>query len=132
MIKYTIISLVVLLTFSCHSTKKIEKNIETTVENTNSDLGNNFRFIVSFYSPGNGIDRKMKQRYEEFLANNYPKVIYEKINWGKEGEIDFCFMLNEFDEEKKKEFLESSKEILSNSSRIHMYENTPCKHKKSP
>ena len=132
MIKYTVLSLVVLLFFSCHSTKKIEKNVETTIENVNSDLVNNFRFIVSFYSPGNGIDRKMQQKYQEFIANNYPKVIFEKIKWGKEGEIDFCFKLNELDEEKKKQFVKNSKEILSNSNRVHIYENTPCKHKKSP
>jgi hypothetical protein len=130
-LSYVIIVLAGLLTFSCVCTKNVKSDETTTTENMKSDSVTYFRFIVSFYSPGNGVDHKMKQKYVEFITKNYPNIIIEKTKWGKEGEIDFCFQLNELEENRKQQFVKESKELLSSSSRVHIYENAPCKHDKS-
>tara|TARA_B100000795_G_C22782854_1_gene433215 strand:+ start:1517 stop:1921 length:405 start_codon:yes stop_codon:yes gene_type:complete len=124
--------LVIVLLFSCRGTKDIRRDTGATTETTIADSLDNYGLIVSFYSPGNGIDHKMKQKYVDFITNNYPKIIYEKIKWGREGEIDFCFQFNELTENQINQFIKESKEVLSNSSRVHISKNSPCSNKKSP
>ena len=88
-----------------------------------------YGLVVSFYSPGNGIDQRAKSEYIKFLSSNYPALAYEKTSWGREGEIDFCFLLDELTEIQKSQFIKKSKELLSNSKKIHIYENKACTHK---
>ena len=127
-----ILILVVLLTLSCSSTKNANDAAATVTETANSDSADNFSLIVSFYSPGNGIDHKMKKEFLAFLTNNYPKVVYQGTKWGKEGEIDFCLQLDELTESQKEQFVKESRELLSKSNRVHIYENMPCRNKKTP
>ena len=124
--------ILVLLTLSCSSTKIVNDTTETVAENGNSDSKNNYSLIVSFYSPGNGIDGKVKKEYTVFLTNSYPKVVYEEAKWGKEGEIDFCFQLDELTESQKEQFIKESLELLSKSKKVNTYQNAPCRNKKSP
>ena len=121
---------------SCKSTKDTTnlsdnstKTKETTTSTQKNDSVGNYRFIVSFFSPGNGIDHKMKREYEGFISSYKKQITYEQARWGKEGEVDFCFELKELSENEQKEFVKKSKELLSKSSRIHIYENAPCRHK---
>lgn len=129
--RYVLSMLTVLLIFSCGSTKNVNTEAVTKTDTTISDAAGNYGLVVSFYSPGNGIDHKMKQEYAEFLTTNYPKTNYETIRWGKEGETDFCFQLNDLKENERELFVKESRELLSKSSRVHIYENVPCRNKKT-
>lgn len=88
------------------------------------------RLIVSFYSKGSGIDSKSKDLYLNYLDSiakqDGLKLNYTAISWGKEGEVNFCFMLNEYNSEKQIDFINDSKLILKEGRNIHFYENQPC------
>jgi len=126
--KYAILFLAVLLMLSCSSSKKAQSDT-TKTEDVKDNKQDNYRLTVVFFSPGNGIDHKMKQKYVEFIRDNYPKVVYENTQWGKEGEVTFCIPLNELEGKEKDQFVKESKELLSASSRVHIYENAPCGNK---
>ena len=124
----SIILVIFLLFFACKGTKETTNLPDKEVASKETNEGN-YRLVVSFFSPGNGIDHKMKREYVEFIANYKAKISYEQIGWGKEGEVDFCFSLKELYIKEQDEFVKKSKELLSKSNRIHIYENAPCRHK---
>lgn len=68
-----------------------------------------YRLSVSFISIGAGIDRKAKPQYSkyiiEFAQKNKIKLNCEIVNWGREGEVDYCFELTELDEKQQELFL---------------------------
>lgn len=121
MYKLIYIILIGLLASSCNSSKS------TSTESDN--LEENYGLVVSFYSPGNGIDRKMKNAYIDFIGSYKVKINYETIKWGKEGEVDFCIALTELSKKQKKDFVQKSKELLAESTKVHIYEGAPCRHK---
>ena len=50
------------------------------------------------------------------------KFLYEKKYWGREGEVNFCFMLNELNKDNQEKFILESKNLLSNSTRVRFKE----------
>ena len=130
-LKYGICLLCVSFMLSCSSTKKIKSDdTAKATEAKKTDSPDNYRLIISFFSPGNGIDHKMNKKYTEFIANNYPKLVYQSTPWGKEGERDYCFSLTELKQAEIDQFVKESKEMLAASNRVHIYENKPCRDKK--
>jgi hypothetical protein len=125
----TITAFAAILT-SCKSKDKTPKQTTNTSSNTAPVDSANYRFIASFFSPGNGTDHDTKEKYDKFLLNSYPSVIYERIGWGREGEYDLCFKLSELSAKEQLKFIEKSKEILNKSDRVNVLENVPCQHKK--
>lgn len=119
----------ILFVFSCNANKLVNKETNKLDEKVAVESTDNYRFIVSFYSPGNGIDTKMKESYLDFIGNNYPIIKFEKTNWGREGEVDFCFLLDELNENDQVKFITESNNILSNSERVNVYENVPCRNR---
>lgn len=111
---------------ACSMGKKAELNQTVAAENS-STKDSSFRFVVSFISIGSGIDRKAKSQYEQFLkdfeSKNNVNISYEKKYWGREGEVNFCFMLNELKKEEQESFILQSKNLLANSTRIRFKEN---------
>lgn len=62
------------------------------------------KFKISFLSYGTGIDYRQKTVLDS-LVNLYAascNIIYYKKNWGREGEIDYCF--SQFDSDCEKNF----------------------------
>lgn len=113
---------------SCHNSQKSTQQDQGS-EIPNSDPQTTYRLIVSFYSPGNGIDHEMLQSFSSFLSEKHPGLTYEKANWGKEGERDYCFLLNELNSKQQEDFIEEAKEVLFPSEKVRVKENQPCKHK---
>ena len=83
-----------------------------------------YRLIVSFFSPGNGIDRKAKDAMFKMIKEDYSQVSYETKNWGKEGEVDFAFKLTELNEKQQVKFVEKVKTAVNNSERVRIHENS--------
>src|SRR6185503_10536349 len=58
----------------------------------------NYRLIVSFYSICCGINGEAKEKVDEFVSNyerdKRTRLARETVNWGREGEIDYCFRLS--------------------------------------
>ena len=111
-------------TNSCKSRKK-EKEATTIVTNKNSN------FIVSFYSPGNGIDYKTANEFIAFLDSYVPKIPYTIIHWGREGETDYCIDLTGLNKEEQNVFKEKAKAIVSKSDRVNISENEKCREVKA-
>lgn len=63
------------------------KTTSTTVETVQQPK----TVVVTFFSKGGGIDREAKREFEELLASiqKDEKLKIEKVNWGREGEIDY-------------------------------------------
>ena len=58
------------------------------------------------------------------------QLSYETTNWGREGEVDYCFKLTELDKKKQKLFIIETKEILKTSSLVRYKENITCRQNK--
>ena len=89
------------------------------------------RLIVSFSSPGNGIDYKVKKEIDECITS-YEKdkdvrLAKEERHWGKEGELDYCFKLSELSKEEQEDFVSRIKSLVKKSKRTGLVENAPCR-----
>ena len=112
---------------------------QSTSENSmtfhsNAPKDQNYRLIVSFISIGEGIDakgREMLDRTVESWNKKLGKTIeMESVPWGREGEVDFCFILNELTPEEQVSFVNEIKTIYKDKTLIQVSENQPCKHKR--
>lgn len=112
---------------ACHNAKKTHVDQPVSTE---QETGN-MRFIVSFISIGSGTDREAIRQFEayvlKFEEKNKVKLNVQKTNWGREGEIDYCFKLSEVKAKQQEAFIEETKELLKNSTRVRYMENSPCK-----
>ncbi len=102
-------------------------NTTATVSTTPKD--DNVRFVVSFYSKGEGIDNKVNEAFVKFLASYTKKIVYEPTHWGREGEIDYCLKLSELPHAEQVDFIKKAKDLLSKSALVHVNENAKCVHK---
>lgn len=126
---YIILSISTL--FACNNVKKVNQNGATDSIISNSTNSNGkYRFIVSFISIGSGIDLKSKQMLNEFITNyeqsNNVKITFNSTNWGKEGEVDYCFLLLELNSKKQEKFIAEAKDILKNCLLVRYKENDSC------
>ena len=91
-----------------------------------------YRFIVSFISKGGGTDRNARQQFVQF-AEDYGKkkgikIKAETINWGREGETDYCLKLSELNKREQKKFIDETKALLKTSELVRYNENEKCRH----
>ena len=63
------------------------------------------------------------------LKNNV-KIISEISQWGREGDVDYCFKLTELNILQQDKFIKEAKELLNSYSLVKFYENTTCKRKR--
>lgn len=87
--------------------------------------------VISFYSKGQGVNAKAVETIENFLKE-YPLKVhhdipYNKISWGREGEIDFCISLAELKGEDRRIFVEKIRELIKQFELINFFENHPCR-----
>jgi len=104
----------------------------TTTITATQPQNDNVRFIVSFYSIGQGIDLKANDEFVKFLDSYQKKISYTPTHWGREGEIDYCLALTELSASEQTEFVKKANEILSKSNLVHQKENAKCEHKALP
>lgn len=89
-----------------------------------------FRLVVSFYSKGEGIDYKMRKQFEGFMADAQTA---RKLNlnplsvpWGREGEVDFCLLLNELNPRQQKEVIAEIQKMMEGHELVRITENSRC------
>ncbi|UPT68268.1 MAG: hypothetical protein M0D57_06380 [Sphingobacteriales bacterium JAD_PAG50586_3] len=87
------------------------------------------RLNVSFYSPGSGINYLAARKLDAFLtkyeSENPGAVTVYKSAWGREGEVDYCFKMN--DKSKGDGFVKQVQDLLKGEDRINYKENTTCR-----
>ncbi len=86
-------------------------------------------FTISFYSIGTGIDQGAKNLVDNTI-NSYKKkghpIICTTSQWGREGEIDYCFTLQNLAPEIYKT-LGNELSTQLNGKQVHIKEKTECK-----
>ncbi len=120
--------IIVTTVLSCNTSKKAEKEAITINSETKEPLTS---FTVSFISIGAGTDYTARSSFNDFISSfeqaNNIKLMYETINWGREGETDYCFDLKTFYPSLQDKFITESKEHLASSTLIRYIENKDCK-----
>ena len=94
----------------------------------------NYRLIVSFYSICCGINGKAKEKLDEFVSNyerdKRTRLARETVNWGREGEIDYCFKLSGLRSREENRVVSEIKKLVKGFDLVHIQENAPCKNKR--
>jgi hypothetical protein len=101
---------------------------ETSLNDTNVPI--TYRVIVSFVSFGAGIDSETREKFTAFLDNDPKKPVYEAIGWGREGEVDYCLLLKEYQPADQKVLISQIKTLVEKSDRVRVEEYKPCTHKR--
>lgn len=85
-----------------------------------------YRLTVSFYSIGQGINTNRHEKFQTLLSNYNPKIKYELVKWGREGEVDYCLKLSELTAAQQEEFVSKVKEVVMPL--VNVSENAKCLH----
>ncbi len=103
---------------------------KTTIEN-NDEV---YDMIISFISKGAGTDRELKpkidQIIEDFSAKNNVSLDFEKVGWGREGEVDYNFMFKNLSTAQKKDFIAQIKAAVGSSDMVFVAFNKKSVHKR--
>lgn len=126
--KHSLYCLLFLALGACTHSKKVAQT--TPVSRIEATDSSKYRFGISFYSIGTGIDAAAKQQMMDYIRQFEQKegvtLTYEKYAWGKEGEQDYCFRLHELSPVKQEYFITQMKEMLKKSTRVHYKEYSAC------
>ncbi len=130
----TLFFLASLASLACMSCKAKKETLKTT-ESTATSVANTpdapiaFRLIVSFISKGAGTDYEKKAAFLSYVDSHAKKPAYKIINWGREGETDYCFNLAELTAKKDLiTFIEDIKKIAAGTDMLIISENAECTH----
>ncbi|MES2513365.1 MAG: hypothetical protein V4580_04445 [Bacteroidota bacterium] len=127
-------SLISLACISCKSKKEASKSADTAPVTSTAPAGPDaqvtYRLLVSFTSKGAGTDGDKRTSFLTYVESHPKKPTYKTVNWGREGETDYCFNLTELASKKEMtEFIENVKKLTAGSDRIIVSENAECQHK---
>ncbi len=133
--KYTLFAFSLLALIACRSSQKIIENKSEDQATQSMILPDSiYRFGLSFFSSGSGIDLNGENLFnrliQEFNEKNNVKISPEIINWGREGETKYCLKLSELSKQQQEQFIKETKELLKNAVHIRYSENSICTHKK--
>ena len=81
------------------------------------------RLVVSFISKGAGIDLKSQENIQSYIDKHRKKPVFEERRWGREGEVDYVFKLNELNADEQKVFIEEVKKLIVNADMVSVREN---------
>ena len=121
--KIVIFLSIAMIAFSCKTSKNNQKSVSPDT----------YRLIVSFISKGQGVDKTTFNAFESLIVTfnekNNVKLVYDKYTWGKEGEFDCCFKMNDVKKGKQEDFVTAVKNVTKNSTSVIIKENEVCSHK---
>jgi hypothetical protein len=108
------------------------KNVENTtaVQDSVEPADTNvYRLVIMFYSIGNGVETPLINAYEDSIgaySTEIGKSIdYKRTAWGREGETDIIFRLNELNLAQQQDFIDRTRSILGKGKWVNVYENYP-------
>ena len=107
---------------------------KSTPANQNDQDNITYDLIISFISKGAGIDHSLKDKIDaiitEFNNKNNVDLKYDKTGWGREGEVDYNFILKNLSTDQKKSFISSIKEAIGSSDMAQLTFNQKSVHKR--
>jgi hypothetical protein len=109
----------------------VEGNTEKPKSNDQGIKG----LVVSFYSMGGGIDLDAARKFDTWISGyktqSGKSVAFEKIGWGREGEVDFCVQLESINQAEAQQFVDEAKGNVSQCKLMHFSVNGVCKRKRN-
>ena len=117
------------------ATKESQANasLVTAPVESKQDTGSTdtYRFVVSFYSSGEGTEGDQISRLEKFISDYgiqiKKEISFEKTQWGREGEVNYCLKLSGFSPADQLHFMDEAKNILKSAKRVRFSENAVCR-----
>lgn len=86
-----------------------------------------FRLMVTFISIGAGTDPDGKNRLDAYILDYKTRTgkspAYVMIPWGREGEVDCCFSLNELSAPEQEQFIAGLRNTMTGRELIQISEN---------
>lgn len=137
--------IVIILLASCNSNKQVSSNnsvnnselLENKLSTTDEknikveDTLTKYSFVVSFTSRGEGINGTAKNSFDdlikEFELKNKVKINFKLNYWGREGETEYCFDLNNLNSIQRNNFVSQAKELLKSADLVGLTENKNCR-----
>jgi hypothetical protein len=121
-LKFLLLSVFSFVLLSCKQEESIYKNSESKAPLSN--------LKVSFISIGSGIDnsgvQQLEQLISQFEQKQQVKLVTAVLNWGKEGERDYCIDCSSLSVEKKSELKQSISELFLSRKTIRITSDVPC------
>lgn len=129
--RYLLIPIVFLCLMACKNSEKANKE-ESKVTSLSVNSDSICRFQVSFISIGSGPDRQAKKRFNEFITDfnrlNMLSNTHKVVNWGREGEQDYCFSFLGINPEVQEKFISESKLLFTDNTLVKCFVNSPYLH----
>ena len=107
---------------------KTKKNAVASNDVSLSDNVVKYRVIISFISKGAGTDSKLNENITNFIAGQSKHPSNFIVKWGREGENDQCYLLNELTKDEQKTFVAGLKKIVNGSDMVLIVENSAALH----
>lgn len=107
-------------------------NEENIANSNHSEADQLYSILISFFSIGSGIDYERKKEMDAYLKqleNDKVDFTYDKVGWGREGEVDYCVDLSKLKEVQQKDIIKKVQEIAKKSSWIDVQLNKTCRFK---
>ena len=134
--KSVFLIIVLAVVTGCASKKNPSSNSEKTTQvnsmNDTTSISKNeiLPLIVQFYSIGTGVKAETITMLDTYTADfekaSGKKVIYQKVPWGREGEVDACFRLSGLNDEQRQTFISGLKRLYTDEHHVHILENQAC------
>ncbi len=129
-------------TIACNPSKKASSITITELEESKqaeqtemppASMEKNIRLLVTFASIGAGIDPNGKTMLDGYINSFKEKsgklVKYGTLAWGREGEYDCEFSLNELNLNEQTDFIKGLKNLFEGNQIIQIEENKPSRFK---
>jgi len=134
-----IILIITTVLFACKNSSQAmdSAKIEPSNQKTSTSQNANdiiYDMIIAFGSIGTGIDYEAKKKIdkivESFNKDNNTSISPEKVNSGREGEVDYNFTLKNLSTSQKEAFTALIEEATGSSERVHLSFNKKSVHKR--
>lgn len=122
--------------FSCKPQSQAmgAEKIESSSTNNKKNETGVYDIIVSFASMGAGIKRDIRKKLDDaitsFNQDNNVTINVEKYGWGREGEVDYLFNLENLSTKQKKALKAKVKAVIGDSELIFISYDTKSVHKR--
>jgi hypothetical protein len=102
---------------------------KTEAAKVNSD-NPKYRLAISFISIGTGTDAKAFKSVDSLLSKQSKKLVCVDQPWGREGELDKYFMLDELSSKEQKSLISKLKKLCEGNQMVIISENVENQRKR--
>ncbi len=114
-------------TNTSNTTITTQTTASSTTNKMQGDTVSVCRLAVSFISFGAGTDaeaRPMLDKYvQQFMDATTKRIVYDAIPWGREGEMDMCFTLDNLSPEEQTRFINGVRDTFKGHELVRVDEN---------